>query len=218
MDTTETGGTEVAFPERALAPEQADDLPEVDLDEYLDGLASRVRDEQQALGGAAHLVVDSYLAIGRCLSEARDALPSDQAYGAWFQTQEFGFTIRWGHTLRQAAEHEQAVRAVVGSQLLTGGANIAKAVAQVTGGTSRRSPDTTRRSDFYFDYKVMKGGNRVAAAMTMQLVDVAFAPSDQLRPDVDPELAGKLLEATAESMKRIAGFRRHLQKIAEGKG
>lgn len=74
---------------------------------------------------------DLYLAIGRDLADARMQFTADQEYGRWFAAQDFGFSLRWGHTLRLGAENEPAVRAAVGSQLLTGNQpNFEKAVKQ----------------------------------------------------------------------------------------
>lgn len=101
-------------------------------DEYLEALASRIRSEVRRSKEAIGEIVESYFTIGQALLEAREALLSDQAFGAWFRAQEFGFERRWGHVLRTAAEYEAPVRAAVGSQLPTGRAiNFEKTVKQV---------------------------------------------------------------------------------------
>ena len=75
--------------------------------------------------------LDLHIADGRDLLEARQRFPSDNDYGAWFDRQDFGFSLRWAWTLTQAAEHEPQIRELVGSQLPTGSANIEKAVKDV---------------------------------------------------------------------------------------
>ena len=109
----------------------------------LDDLASTVRAEY-ARGQAAHAdMVECYFAIGHALRAARDALPSDPAFGQWFRSQGFEFSQQWAHTLRTAADHEPEVRELVTTQVVTGGSpNIKKAVKQVRaalgGGRSER--------------------------------------------------------------------------------
>lgn len=79
------------------------------------------------------LAYESSMQIGKRLLAARQLLPADQDYGRWFKGQRFPFSQRWGVTLRLAAEHEDAVREAVGSQLLTGAqANIEAAVKAIT--------------------------------------------------------------------------------------
>lgn len=113
-------------------------------DDYLDALASRVRAEHRRSKEAIGEAVDAYFAIGKCLMEAREVLTDNQSFGAWFRAQEFGFTQRWAHTLRQAAEHEPMVREAFGTQVLNGEApNIKKAVKQAVaanGGGRAESP------------------------------------------------------------------------------
>ncbi len=112
-------------------PAVIDTTEVVDTSDYLDALSSRVRSEYRRSREAMGEAVDAYFAIGQCLMEARQALVSDQAFGAWFAAQEFGFTRQWGHILRQAAEYEGSVRELVSTQVATGGApNIKKAVKQ----------------------------------------------------------------------------------------
>lgn len=85
-----------------------------------------------ARGKAAHgEMVDAYFAIGHQLRAARKLLPRDDVFGRWFKAQDFGFSRQWALTLRQAAEHESEVRAVVTSQLVTGRPNLEKAVKEV---------------------------------------------------------------------------------------
>lgn len=106
--------------------------PEVLGDDYLEELASVVRAQHRRSKEALGDAVDAYFAIGAALLEARKALPSDNAFGAWFRAQEFGFTKRWALTLRTAAEYRGEVEAAVRSQLRTGESpNIDKAVKQV---------------------------------------------------------------------------------------
>lgn len=102
-------------------------------EEYLDALSARVRAEYRRSKDAIGEAVDAYFAIGQCLTEARQALRSDPAFGQWFAAQEFGFTRQWGYVLRQAAEYEAPVRSLLTTQVVTGGSpNIKKAVKQVT--------------------------------------------------------------------------------------
>lgn len=106
--------------------------PEVVGGTHLDHLADVVRSEYQRSRDAMSESVEAYFACGRALLAAREALPSDQAFGEWFRSQDFGFSQQWGHTLRTAAEQEPAVRAAVTTQVVTGGSpNIKKAVKQV---------------------------------------------------------------------------------------
>lgn len=108
----------------------------------LDDLATEIRDQFELGKYAVREVLDAQLAIGRCLMEARQLLPSDPAFGAWFASKEFGFSRQWGYVLRQAAEHEQQVRELVTSQLVTGRTNIEKAVKEITSASKPRPPKT----------------------------------------------------------------------------
>lgn len=104
----------------------------VDEDDYLDSLAATVRREYRRSREAMGEALDAYFAIGNALLAARQALPSDNSFGAWFRGQEFGFTQQWAHVLRTAAEHEPEVRELVTTQVVTGNAvNFKKAVKQV---------------------------------------------------------------------------------------
>lgn len=113
--------------------------------DYLEALAERIRVEYRRSRAALGDAIDSYFVIGQCLAEAREAHRSDQAFGEWFRAQQFGFTQQWAHVLRQAAEHETEVRAVVTTQVVTGQLpNIRKAVKQARAalgaGRSERPP------------------------------------------------------------------------------
>jgi N6-adenosine-specific RNA methylase IME4 len=114
-------------------------------DEYLTDLAAIVRAQYRRSRDALYESLDAYFAIGHALEAARKALPSNEAFGAWFNAQEFGFSRPWAYVLRQAAEMEDGVRAVFASQLANGGApNIDKAVKQVRalqGGGRYERPD-----------------------------------------------------------------------------
>lgn len=119
--------------------------PEVLGDEYLDDLASVVRREYRRSREALGESLDAYFAVGHALLEARKALPSNEAFGAWFRAMDFGFTTQWAGVLRMAAESEPEVRAVCETQVSNGALpNIKKAVKQVRaltqGGRSER-PD-----------------------------------------------------------------------------
>lgn len=106
--------------------------PEVVGGTHLDALAETVRREYQRSRDAMADSIDAYFAVGHALLAAREALPSDQAFGEWFRSQEFGFSRVWAYTLRSAAECEPEVRAAVVTQVTTGGTpNIKKAVQQV---------------------------------------------------------------------------------------
>jgi N6-adenosine-specific RNA methylase IME4 len=124
---------------------EAEILP--DLDELADTVRAEYRRSREALGDA----VDAYFAVGRALLAAREALPSNQAFGTWFQSQEFGFTRQWANLLYQAAQMEAQVRLAVESQLSTGKApNIEKAVKQVralTGGGRDQRPELSAVRD-----------------------------------------------------------------------
>jgi phage N-6-adenine-methyltransferase len=90
------------------------------VEDRLDELASTIRSEYRRSREALGESIDAYIAVGHALLEARRQLPSDNAFGAWFRAQEFGFSRQWAHTLRLAAEHEPQVRELVASQLATG--------------------------------------------------------------------------------------------------
>lgn len=114
-----------------LADGDTGEIVELTEDEHLEALASRVRAEYRRSREAMGEAVDAYFAIGTCLMEAREALPSTQAFGEWFRVQEFGFTTQWAGILRQAAEYEPFVRKAIETQLSIGKApNIEKAVKQ----------------------------------------------------------------------------------------
>lgn len=107
--------------------------PTLDADEYLDALADRIRVEYRRGKAAAVDIIDASFAIGRCLLEAREALPSNQAFGQWTRAEKFEFTRQWAHKLQQAAKYEAAVRDALSSQLDNGQApNLDKAIKQVT--------------------------------------------------------------------------------------
>lgn len=98
------------------------------LDDIARGIHGDVLKGRAAYDGA----LDCYLSIGHQLKKARALLESDQAFGTWFKAQQFGFSQQWGHTLRQAAEYEPAIRDEVTTQVVTGGQpNIKKAVQAV---------------------------------------------------------------------------------------
>jgi len=106
----------------------------------LDDLARGIRDEWENARKAATEIVDVYFAIGHQLKKARSLIEGDKEFGWWFDAQDFGFSPRWGHRLRQAAENESEVRALLGSQLLGGSVNIEKAVKAVTAPKPRPEP------------------------------------------------------------------------------
>jgi len=102
------------------------------LDPHLDRLAHEVRTQYERSRSAMADSIDAYFAVGRALLEARQALPSNEAFGEWFRSQDFGFSRQWAGVLRMAAEHEPEVRALSASQLADGRLpNIEKAVKQV---------------------------------------------------------------------------------------
>lgn len=106
----------------------------------LGSLAEQVRHHHAQARAASERAVEHHLAIGRCLREARELLPSDQAYGQWFRAQGFGFSQQWGWTLRTAAENEAEVRATVTSQLVTGRFNLEAAVIEARNRATTRRP------------------------------------------------------------------------------
>lgn len=57
--------------------------------------------------------IDAQFAIGRLLLEARSLMPSDPAFGQWFDQQNFPFSRPTATRLRQAAEREDEVRAFI---------------------------------------------------------------------------------------------------------
>lgn len=117
-------------------------VPDLSEDEYLEALSSRVRDEYRNLRLARNDAVEAFFAIGQCLNEARSALPSNEAYGAWFHAQQFGFTTQWGLTLRTGALNEALVRPALESQLSNGATsvNFEKAVKEATASSSKPTP------------------------------------------------------------------------------
>ena len=100
----------------------------VELVTPLDDLAAEIHREYARGRAGYEQAADAYFAMGHRLLEARALLLSDNAFGSWFRAQRFGFNRQWAYVLRQAAEHEEAVRAVVTSQLVTGSPNIEQAV------------------------------------------------------------------------------------------
>jgi N6-adenosine-specific RNA methylase IME4 len=101
-------------------------------DDGLAALAEVVRTEYAASREALSDAVEHYFRCGAALLEARKLLPSDQAFGAWREAQNFGFSQQWAHILRQGAEYEGAVRKAVTTQVVTGAGalNFKKAVKQ----------------------------------------------------------------------------------------
>lgn len=119
-------------------------LAEVELvDDTLEELAGLIRDEYQMSRDALASAIDHYFVCGAALLEARKLLPSTQAFGAWFDSRNFGFTTQWARVLSSAAEYEGAVRVAIASQLSIGKSpNLEKAVKQAVaalgGGRSER--------------------------------------------------------------------------------
>lgn len=118
-------------------------------DDYLEQLASRVRVESKNLKLSMTDSVESMFIIGQCLNEARAALNSNEAYGAWFSAQNFAFTTQWGLVLRQGALNEPLVRPALASQLANGNkaVNFEKAVKE-TLGTSKPKPVRKSKPDY----------------------------------------------------------------------
>ena len=87
---------------------------------YLARCAARVHEAFDGSLGARGDVIEFYLAVGRALVDARRVLSSDQAFGLWFNEQNFGFRKRWALVLRQAAEQESRVRDAVRTRVRTG--------------------------------------------------------------------------------------------------
>lgn len=108
----------------------------------LDALAETARVEYQRSRDALGQSIDGYLACGRALDAARWAFASNQAFGEWFNIQKFGFNRQWAHVLRQAAQHEQAVRDAFASQLADGAntPNLQRAVKTVR--AALKTPDS----------------------------------------------------------------------------
>jgi len=113
----------------------------------LDRLAD---DIHRALADADRSAKASHEAMfraGRALSSARAALKSDQAFGAWLREQNFGSTS-WLFRLRQAAEHEPAMRESLTRQREAGRTpSFRAALAEVTLPTSR-PPVTPPRGQY----------------------------------------------------------------------
>ena len=72
---------------------------------------------------------------------ARRALPSNEAFGLWFNEQDFGFQKRWALVLRQAAEMEPQVRAALRSQLRNGKPSIEAAVRTARSTLAHATPE-----------------------------------------------------------------------------
>lgn len=107
--------------------------PEDPLEGYAATCHANYRQGGMAIGEA----FDCFFNIGNALLGARRELPSNEAFGAWFNAQGFKFSKRWALTMRDAAENEEAVRAALRSQLRDGAGsqNIEKAVKEVTAPT-----------------------------------------------------------------------------------
>ena len=100
-------------------------------DEFLEALASRIRVEYRRSRDAIGELYEAQFAIGQCLLEAKQAIPSKPGFGAWLREQQFGFTTQWANVLRSAAEYEDGVRFAIESQLSNGKVvNLEKAVKQ----------------------------------------------------------------------------------------
>jgi len=106
----------------------------------LESLAAQVHHHHAQARHHAAEALEHYLAVGRCLAQARGILRSDQAYGQWFRGQHFPFSQQWGWTLRTAAEHESEVRSLVTSQLVTGRFNLETAVIEARNLVMTRRP------------------------------------------------------------------------------
>lgn len=118
-------------------------------DEYLERLASRVREESRNLKVTMVDTVESMFVIGQCLQEARQALASNEAYGAWFSAQGFDFTPAWGRVLRMGSVNESLVRPAIASQLAKGNTsvNFEQTVKRVVG-TSKPKRTPTEKPDW----------------------------------------------------------------------
>lgn len=86
----------------------------------LDSIAAEVHEQVAIFQRSEADAIEAQLATGRLLAQARHLLPSDQAYGAWRDAQQFGFTRQWANLLARAADNEVEVRAKVETQVSTG--------------------------------------------------------------------------------------------------
>lgn len=86
----------------------------------LDELSAEIRTVWAEAKAHQIQAFEGYLRVGHLLDEARRHLPSDRAYGEWFEAQDFGFSTEWGRRLRRLAANEPAVKRLVASALTRG--------------------------------------------------------------------------------------------------
>ena len=63
---------------------------------------------------------EGYIATGHLINEAREVMPADRDYGAWFEAQGFGFTTEWARKLALIAKHQDKYREAVATAVATG--------------------------------------------------------------------------------------------------
>lgn len=97
---------------RLVAPEPSDLT--------LDDLAETIRTAFATSKRRSMEKAEADLTMGRALLEARSRFPSDRQFGQWFTAQRFGFSRQWSLSLREAAEREPEVRALLTSYLSEG--------------------------------------------------------------------------------------------------
>lgn len=184
-------------------------------EDALERYAATIRDAQRAGRDAIGEVIDSYFTIGDALLGARQVLASNEAFGAWFNAQEFGFTRQWGHVLRSAAENDVAVRRALSSQLADGnGPNLEKAVKEVMAparvprtpkpAPTPAQPDT--RTDIAVDNPPPDSAEPVAAT------DDSAPPVVDTAPDV-PAPADAPFDAMRDAIRCAGDVRADLTEI-----
>lgn len=115
----------IVGPAAAVAPDE------------LDHLAESIRQHWETARGGEWQAVESNFAIGHALLAARGQIPSDKQFGQWFKGEQFPFKGSWARVLQDAARHEEMVRALLNSQLLSRKSlNFEKAVKRALSGAA----------------------------------------------------------------------------------
>lgn len=105
------------------------------MERSLEQIAESIRIQYAAGVVGMQAAFEAKLAIGRDLYEARRRLSSNNVFGEWVRSQDFGFTRQWAWVLVEAAKNERAVRALTTQVVNAGGdINIKAAVSSVRNG------------------------------------------------------------------------------------
>lgn len=109
----------------------------------LEEIADDIRESYDVGKESYEQSIEAYLAIGRDLLQAREIFRADQDFGRWFRRQRFPFGQQWAWMLREAAAHEDEIRAVTTQGVTDVRPSIKRALAIVRAGTVTPRPRTT---------------------------------------------------------------------------